>query len=35
MMTSSMDPVVNIFTTLTDKNIRADMARDQNIASRV
>ena len=34
-MTSSMDPFVNIFITLTDKNIKADMARDQNIASLV
>jgi hypothetical protein len=30
-----MNPFVNIFTTLTNKNIRADMARDQNIASLV
>ena len=26
-MTSSMDPFVNIFITLTNKNIKADMAK--------
>ena len=34
-MTNSADPFVNIFIILTNKKIKADMARDQNKASLV